>query len=239
MKKIYFLLVILCVFCLTGCKGASSRISSINQEQEITEIENVQYEDANIPEFEINELENIEYNESDKEDINDDKDSIDRINKYMISEQTFDITLNDWGEVLFVSCLPMPNSEGVKNPYADVSFYLVSDDTVVYRFPFVNILENDTCVREDNIRQWGMIDLSYGAISFVMFTDVNGDNKDDVVIGIFYCTGIGPEGAIPRIEVRIYEDKDSEFVYNENLCKDLWELPYDITAGEVKALLSE
>ena len=84
-----------------------------------------------------------------------------------------------------------------------------------------------------------MIDLSYGAISFVMFTDVNGDNKDDVVIGIFYCTGIGPEGAIPRIEVRIYEDKDSEFVYNENLCKDLWELPYDITAGEVKALLSE
>ena len=59
MKKIYFLLVILCVFCLTGCKGASSRISSINQEQEITEIENVQYEDDNIPESEINELENI------------------------------------------------------------------------------------------------------------------------------------------------------------------------------------
>lgn len=239
MKKIYFLLVILCVLWLTGCKETNSKISSMKQEQEIAEIEDAQYEDDNIPESENNELENTEYNESDQENINDDKDSIDRVNKYMISEQSFNITLNDWGEVLFVSCLPMPNPEGVKDPYSDVSFYLISDDKVVYRFPYVNILENDTYVREDNIRQRGMIDLSYGGISFVMFTDINGDAKDDVVIGIFYSTGIGPQGAMPFIEVRIYEDKGSEFVYNENLCEDLWELPYDITAGEVKALLLE
>lgn len=239
MKKSIFLLVILCALWLTGCQKTNSSITSISQEQDITEIEDVQFEDASNSEPDINELENTEYIESDKEDINDDKDSIDRINKYMIPEQSFDISLNDWGEVLFVSCLPMPNSEGVKDPYSDVSFYLISDDKVVYRFPYVNILENDTCVREDNIRQRGMIDLSYGGISFVMFTDVNGDANDDLVIGIFYCTGIGPQGAIPFIEVRIYEDKGSEFVYNENLCENLWELPYDITAREVKALLLE
>ena len=235
----YRLLVILSVLCLTGCHETNFEVTNMNQEQEIAEIEDVQYEDVRIPEPDINELENTEYIESDKEDIYDDKDSIDRIKKYMISEQSFDISLNDWGEVLFVSCLPIANSEGVKNPYSDVSFYLISDDRVVYRFPYVNILENDTYVKEDNIRQRGMIDLSYGGISFIMFTDVNGDARDDVVIGILYCTGIGPEGAIPFTEVRIYEDIGSEFVYDENLCKDLWELPYDITAGEVEALLLE
>lgn len=36
-----------------------------------------------------------------------------------------------------------------------------------------------------------------------------------------------------------HDFKGSEFVYDENLCEDLWDLPYDITAGEVKALLLE
>lgn len=239
MNKKFGLLVILSVLWLTGCQKTNREITDMNQEQEITKIEDVQYEDVRIPETDINEPENTEYIGSDKEYINDDRDSMDRINQYKISEQSFDISLNDWGEVLFVSCLPMANSEGEKNPYSDVSFYLISDDRIVYRFPYVNILENDTYVREDNIRQRGMIDLSYGGISFIMFTDVNGDARDDVVIGILYCTGIGPEGAIPFTEVRIYEDAGSEFVYDENLCRDLWELPYDITAGEVKDLLSE
>ena len=237
MNKKYSLLVILSVLWLTGCQNPNREITDMNQEQEITKIEDVQYEDVRIPETDINEPENTEYIGSDKEYINDNRDLMDRINQYMISEQSFDISLNDWGEVLFVSCLPMANSEGVTNPYSDVSFYLISDDRVVYRFPYVNVLENDTYVREDNIRQRGMIDLSYGGISFIMFTDVNGDARDDVVIGILYCTGIGPEGAIPFTEVRIYEDAGSEFVYDENLCKDLWGLPYDITAGE--ALLTE
>ncbi len=239
MNKKYSLLVILSVLWFTGCQNPNREITDMNQEQEMTKIEDVQYEDVRIPETDIHEPENTEYIGSDKEYINDNRDSIDRINQYMISEQSFDISLNDWGEVLFVSCLPMANSEGVKNPYSDVSFYLISDDRVVYRFPYVNILENDTYVREDNIRQRGMIDLSYGGISFIMFTDVNGDARDDVMIGILYCTGIGPEGVIPFTEVRIYEAAGSEFVYDENLCKDLWGLPYDITAGEVKALLSE
>lgn len=187
------------------------------------------------------ESESQEDMELDENDANwdDDSDLIEKINKYMIPEQSFDVTLNGWGEVTFVSCRPMPDSEGVKNPCSDVSFYLISGEKVIYRFPYVNVLENDIYVRDDNIRQWGLIDSSYGEISFVMFTDVNGDDKDDVIIGIFYCTGAGEQGAIPRIEVRIYEDNGDEFVYDSNQCNELQDMPYDTTAGDVKALLDQ
>ncbi len=163
--------------------------------------------------------------------------AIEKIDKYIIAEQSFDISLNDWGNVTFVSCMPMPDSEGATNPCADVSFYLIANGQVVYRFPYVNVLENDIYVKDDNIRQWGLIDSSYGGISFVMFTDVNADGKDDVIVGILYCTGAGPQGEIPRIEVRVYEDNGDEFVYNQSLCNDLRDLPYDTTAGDVKSLL--
>ncbi|MDE5776961.1 MAG: hypothetical protein K2I10_00375 [Lachnospiraceae bacterium] len=46
--------------------------------------------------------------ELDEEDANpdDDIDSIEKINKYMIQEQLFDITLDDWGGVTFMPCKP-------------------------------------------------------------------------------------------------------------------------------------
>ncbi len=183
--------------------------------------------------------EDIEVNEKDR-NLAADSDLIEKINQYIIAEQSFDISLNDWGNVTFVSCMPMPDSEGAANPCADVSFYLIANGQVIYRFPYVNVLENDIYVKDDNIRQWGLIDSSYGGgISFVMFTDVNADDKDDVIAGIFYCTGAGPQGAIPRMEVRIYEDNGDEFVYNQSLCNDLRDLPYDTTAGDVKSLLEE
>ena len=165
---------------------------------------------------------------------------IDLVNQYMIPEHSFDISLNDWGEVRFVSCMPMRNPGYNTDPFADVSFYLLSDGQIVYRFPYVNVREGDTYMgvtykEEDNIRQWGLID----GISFVTFTDVNGDGKKDVVIGILYETGTQPQGAMPRMEVRIYEDQDDEFVYDADLCSEYGGLPYDTTAAEVKAMIKE
>ena len=158
-----------------------------------------------------------------------------KINQYMIPEHSFDISLNDWGEVRFKSCMPMPDADGYTDPFADVSFYLSSEEIGLYRFPYVNVREDDTYTKEDNIRQWGFVD----RISFVTFTDVNGDEKDDVVIGILYETGAGPQGTIPRMEVRIYEDQGDEFVYDEELCSEYYGLPYDMTAAEVKAMIKE
>ena len=165
---------------------------------------------------------------------------IDLVNQYMIPEQSFDISLNDWGEVRFVSCMPMRNPGYNTDPLADVSFYLLSDEQILYRFPYVNVREGDTYAgdtykEEDNIRQWGLID----GISFVTFTDVNGDEKKDVIIGILYYTGAGPQGAIPRMEVRVYEDQGDGFVYDEALCSEYGGLPYDTTAAEVKEMIQE
>ena len=46
--------------------------------------------------------------EIDGNDVNldDDIDSIEKINKYMIPEQSFDVTLDGWGEVLKADSLP-------------------------------------------------------------------------------------------------------------------------------------
>ena len=154
--------------------------------------------------------------------------NIDKIYEYMISEQSFDVLLNDWGNVTFVSCKPMSNSGVYTHPRADVSFYLLSNGQVIYRFPYVN-------TSEGNIRDWGSVD----DISFVMFTDANGDKRDDVVIGILFETGAGPQGAIPRMEVRIYEDHGNGFVYNKELSDEYYGLPYDTTAAEVKAMIKE
>lgn len=204
----FILSTILCVLCLTGCQKTKSE-----------------------PEGE----DGILLNEKDTS-MSETNNSIERINEYMILDQSFDIALDDWGDVTFVSCMPMADSDGDVDPYADVSFYLLADGQIVYRFPYVNIIENDVYAKEDNIRQRGMIDQLEG-ISFVMFKDVNGDLKDDVVIGILYDTGAGLQGAISRIEVRIYENSGSEFIYDESLCAELWDLPYDTTAEDVKSLL--
>lgn len=223
-KKIIFpVTILLCAALFSAC-GKKEEEQEMNPEADYT--------------LELERQEDIESDEN-VESFTADSDFIEKINKYMIPEQSFDISLNDWGEVTFVSCKPMPDADGEINPYTDVSFYLISDEQVIYRFPYVNVLENDTYAWKDNIRQRGMIDLSYDGISFIMFTDVNADGKDDVVIGIFYLAGVGAQGAIPRIEVRIYEDNGNEFVYNQSLCDELWDLPYDTTAGDAKSFLKE
>ena len=45
------------------------------------------------------------------------------INQYMIPEQSFDVTLDDWGEVTFVSCKP---TYDIEHEYA--TFYLLRDE---------------------------------------------------------------------------------------------------------------
>ena len=149
---------------------------------------------------------------------------IEKIREYMIPEQSFDVSLNDWGEVTFVSCMPMPDSDGYTDPHADVSFYLVSDEQVIYRFPYVNY-------REGIIAPPG--------VSFVTFTDVNEDDKDDVVIGILYF-GVGyMQQNDPRIEIRVYIDNGDEFVHDKSRFDESGGLDYDTTAEEVKDMLKE
>lgn len=142
----------------------------------------------------------------------------------IIQEQSFQVELNDWGEVGFVSY--EPDSSEI-SAGGDVSFYLLKEEEILYQFPYIGT---------DHTSGYGL----YYDVKFVMFTDTNADEKEDVVIGAEYMTGAGPQGAIPHTVVRIYEDNGSYFTYNEGLSDKVNEyLPWEsnVLAKDVKRLI--
>lgn len=52
----------------------------------------------------------------------------------IIEEQSFQVELNDWGEVRFVSYEPAPSE---REMHEDVTFYLLKDDEILYQFPYI------------------------------------------------------------------------------------------------------
>ena len=233
MKKIYILSIFLFVFCLTGCQKINGEDVGANQEQETIE-EKVtavgdadKIEEANSQSADIDKPESQENIDTDENNIDliDEIDTIEEINEYMIPEQSFDITLNDWGEVRFVTCEPDPSKIEL---LGDVTFYLLKDDEILYRFPYI----------------WeGHIRSGYGLfwdVKFVMFMDTNDDGKEDIVIGPEYMTGIGPQGAVPHTRIRIYEDCGDYFIYNNELSDKINDyLPWvsNVLAMDIKRLI--
>ena len=104
----------------------------------------------------IREKEDIEDKENIPEEISSDhvQDKLDE--ERIIEEQSFQIELNDWGEVRFVSYEPTP-SERV---HEDVTFYLLKDDEILYQFPYIS-------KRPTNGMGY------FWDVKFVMFTDTN------------------------------------------------------------------
>lgn len=193
-----FLVIIVSVSFLAGCQK--------QKEQPILNTETFKEEDV--------------YGEVSEKDL---FTEIDLAQAHVVEEQSFEITLNDWGKVKFVSC--MPTSSEKIDPLTDVSFYLLKNSNVVYRF---------SDIYPDNIRGSG----ACLEILFVMFEDSNGDGRKDVIIGTSYISGAGPQGMIPYTEVRIYEDNGQEFIYNEGLCDEInSKIPQEIIAADVKEYL--
>ena len=142
----------------------------------------------------------------------------------ILEEQSFQVKLNDWGEVRFVSYEPDHTGE---NPLEDVTFYLLRGEEILYQFPYIGT---------EDTSDYGM----YYDVKFVMFTDTNADGKEDVVIGAEYMTGAGPQGAIPHVVVRIYEDYGDHFTYNEGFSDKINDyLPWEsnVLAKDVKRLI--
>lgn len=130
-----------------------------------------------------------------------DIDSIEKINECMIPEQSFDVTLNDWGDVTFVSCTPI--SWRVNE---EPSFFLVRDDQILYKFP---------C---NNLKDYGGMFDSIGAVAF---RDINDDGKEDIIIIFNYVSGAGPTGMIPRPALRIFLAGENEFYLAEDIMEDV------------------
>lgn len=142
----------------------------------------------------------------------------------ILEEQSFQVKLNDWGEVRFVSYEPDHTGE---NPLEDVTFYLLRGEEILYQFPYIGT---------EDTSDYGM----YYDVKFVVFTDTNADGKEDVVIGAEYMTGAGPQGAIPHVVVRIYENYGDHFTYNEGFSDKINDyLPWEsnVLAKDVKRLI--
>lgn len=171
----------------------------------------------------IREKEDIEDKENIPEENSSDhvQDKLDE--ERIIEEQSFQIELNDWGEVRFVSYEPTP----LERVHEDVTFYLLKDDEILYQFPYIS-------KRPTNGMGY------FWDVKFVMFTDTNADGKEDVVIGAEYMTGAGPQGAVPHVAVRIYEECGDYFTYNEELSDKINNyLPWEsnVLAKDIKRLI--
>lgn len=167
----------------------------------------------------------IPYEDKETIEVVADNELTESIYRNMVSDQSFDLSLNDWGSVTFVSCMPDPDADA--DPLTDASFYLKRDGELLYRFPYV---------AENNVREAGLCE----NISFVFFADSNEDLRDDAIIGVQYISGADLQGMIPYTEVRIYEDSgNSSFAYNGTLSHEInTNLPAEATAEYVKSFLA-
>ena len=124
----------------------------------------------------------------------------------VITEQSFEVDLNDCGEVRFVSYLPTYDTL-----WEDVSFVLAKDNQIVYHFPAYfenNSTENDSV---------GMFD----SVEAVGFQDIDGDGAKDVIVIVNYVTGAGPQGMIPRKTIRIFSSQNNGFIIQHDLIDEL------------------
>ena len=124
----------------------------------------------------------------------------------VITEQSFEVDLNDWGEVRFVSYLPTYDTL-----WEDVSFVLAKDNQIVYHFPAY--FENNST--ENN--SVGMFD----SVEAVGFHDIDGDGAKDVIVIVNYVTGAGTQGMIPRKTIRIFNSQNDGFVIQHDLIDEL------------------
>lgn len=96
----------------------------------------------------------------------------------VISEQSFDVDLDPWGEVQFISYAPQN-----RRNFQDASFLLKKAGEVVYRFPYYR--ENN------NVSNYlGYFD----SVEAVDFRDVNQDGLQDVIVIMNYVTGTVDQG---------------------------------------------
>ena len=223
-KGIALLGIAAALMLLVGCEGQGIQKQTEQEETDIaSQVQQNVEEEALLDETSSNQSEKPEEPEQ-TEEISGDKVQGKLNEERIIEEQSFQVELNDWGEVRLVSYEPDPSE---RDPDEDVTFYLLKDDEILYQFPYIG---------EDHRSGYGL----YWDVKFVMFMDTNADGKEDIVIGPEYMTGAGPQGAIPHVRVRIYEDYGDYFTYNGELSDEInHNLPWEsnVLAKDVKRLI--
>lgn len=117
-----------------------------------------------------------------------------------IQEQSFDVTLDGWGNVTFASFLPEEN----ENHDGDVRFQLLQEGKVVYRFPG----------KTENNRRPSQ---TFRQVAAVSFKDYNSDGKTDIILIIEYAPQQHPEESYSEVRLYTQSGDDRDFLLNDPL----------------------
>lgn len=103
----------------------------------------------------------------------------------LIEEQTFEVSLDGWGNVTFASSAPDDSTAGEHGRWLDVRFYLLRDSKPIYEFPGWNeahwTADRFLCVEA------------------IAFRDYNDDGLPDVITVCKYETEIGNTFSMARV----------------------------------------
>lgn len=215
MKFIKILPILLCVFYLAGCQVSENKDIKMSHEQKILEekitesVNTDKIEEITMQETDESDSKSQEVMQVDEEKVNlsekdsNESDTIEKINEYMIPEQSFDVFLADWGDVTFVSCEPSPDEH---NDWKVASFYLIKEDQILYKFLY----------RFENNSSRGGIGL-FHSVGAVAFRDINDDQKDDIIIITYYVSGAESTDMVQLPSVTIYLAGENEFYLAEDM----------------------
>ncbi|XOK64609.1 hypothetical protein ACJ7K1_16410 [Paenibacillus elgii] len=118
-----------------------------------------------------------------------------------IADQSFQVELESWGKVRFVSAKRM-NADGRKELVLSLKD---AEDHTLYTFPQPKLVES-----------W-----NFESVKAVSFKDVDGDGKKDVIVLADYVTGKGSGGSIAMTVPSIFVQKDKSFVSDYDTDKRL------------------
>lgn len=114
----------------------------------------------------------------------------------VIDDQSFDVTLEDWGDLRFLSCEPA-DGEG------QIRFVLSRDGNTVYEFP---------AVYDDSEFMW-----KAQGVNFVTFPDLNGDGRKDAIMSMNLEVKDTKNGSQPFASALVYRSQGDQFVINREL----------------------
>ena len=55
------------------------------------------------------------------------------------------------------------------------------------------------------------------SVGAVAFRDINDDGKSDIIVIVYYYSGAGPTGMVPRPDIRIFIAEENEFYLAEDM----------------------
>ena len=122
----------------------------------------------------------------------------------LIKEQTFHVTLQPLGDVVFASYQP----DTSQNPFADVVFSIEKDGAVPQKLPGVS---------EDNSRS----NETFLGVEAVSFLDYNNDGFDDIITICSYYPGTVMQAGTGISEIRYYTgSKNGAFTYEKQMSEN-------------------